>query len=113
MYSILSIIVIAMPLVGPLLVNKVFLFFFLYRIEMLVYLSIFLWMGTKMYVYAMELRKIVCLFSFDYVSIAIVYSPLAEVKNEYTTNEKGIYILPKIESVLMNICNQVFTADKK
>jgi hypothetical protein len=36
-----------------------------------------------------------------------------ELKNEYTTNENGIHILPKIESVLMNICNQVFTADKK
>jgi hypothetical protein len=42
-----------------------------------------------------------------------VYSPLTEVKNEYTTNEYGIHILPKIESVLMNICNQVFTTDKK
>jgi hypothetical protein len=45
--------------------------------------------------------------------VSIVYSPLAEVKNEYTTDENGIHILPKIESVLMNICNQVFTANKK
>jgi len=45
--------------------------------------------------------------------VSIVYSPLAEVKNKYTTNENGIHISPKIESVLMNICNQVFTADKK
>ena len=45
--------------------------------------------------------------------VLIVYSPLAEVINEYTTNENGIHISPKIESVLMNICNQVFTADKK
>jgi hypothetical protein len=45
--------------------------------------------------------------------VSIVYSPLAEVKKEYTTNENGIHILPKIESVLMNICNQVFMADKK
>ena len=46
----------------------------------------------------------------------IVYLPLAEVKkNEFATNENGIHISPKIESVLMNIyiCNQVFTADKK
>ena len=45
--------------------------------------------------------------------VSIVYSPLTEVKNENTTNENGIHISPKIESVLMNICNQVFTADKK
>jgi hypothetical protein len=45
--------------------------------------------------------------------VSIVYSPLTEVKNEYTTNENGIHISPKIESVLMNICNQVFMADKK
>jgi hypothetical protein len=38
--------------------------------------------------------------------VSIVYSPLTEVKNEYTTNEYGIHILPEIESVLMNICNQ-------
>ena len=72
--------------------------------------------------------------------VSIVYSPLTEVKNEYTTNENGIHISPKIESVifncsrfcyvvrhnreqsnrilirlesvLINICNQVFTADK-
>ncbi len=63
------------------------------------------------YVYAIELRKIGCLFPFSYVSIAIVYSSLAEVKNEYTTNENGIHISPKIESVLMNIfiCNQVYS----
>ena len=36
-------------------------------------------------------------------------------KNEFATNENGIHISPKIESVLMNIyiCNQVFTTDKK
>ena len=39
--------------------------------------------------------------------------PLAEVKNEYTTDENGIHISPRIESVLMNIYKQVFTADKK
>jgi hypothetical protein len=38
--------------------------------------------------------------------VSIVYSPLTEVKNENTTNENGIHISPKIESVLMNICNQ-------
>jgi hypothetical protein len=58
------------------------------------------------YVYAIELRKIGCLLSFSYVSIAIVYSPLAEVKNKYTSNEHGIHISPKIESVLMNIYMQ-------
>ena len=33
-----------------------------------------------------------------------MYLPLAEVKkNEFATNENGIHISPKIESVLMNI----------
>ena len=41
-----------------------------------------------------------------YVSTAIVYSPLAEVKNEFATNENGIHISSKNESVLMNIYMQ-------
>ena len=61
---------------------------------------------TNGYVYAIELRNIGCLFSFSYASTAIVYSPLAEVKNEFATNENGIHISPKIESVLMNIYMQ-------
>ena len=36
-----------------------------------------------------------------------MYLPLAEVKkNEFATNENGIHISPKIESVLMNIYMQ-------
>jgi hypothetical protein len=73
------------------------------------------------------LRKIGCLFSFSYVSTASVFMNKIclkwnsvftvgrSKKNEFATNENGIHISPKIESVLMNIyiCNQVFTADKK
>ena len=33
--------------------------------------------------------------------VSIVYSPLIEVKNEYTTNENGIHISPKIEFVFI------------
>jgi hypothetical protein len=31
--------------------------------------------------------------------VSMVYSPLKEVTNEYTTDENGIHISPKIESV--------------
>ena len=73
---------------------------------MFVHLSIF-YGWVRIYIYAIELRKIGCLFSFSYVSTAIVYSPLAEVKNNFITNENGIHISPKIESVLMNIYMQL------
>ena len=67
------------------------------------------------YIYAIELRKIGCLFSFSYVSTAGVFvnkvclgwSGVFAVGRgkggEFATGESGIHISPKIESVLMNI----------
>ena len=69
---------------------------------MFVHLSIFFY-GWYVYVYAIELRKIGCLFSFSYVSTASVFTVGRSKKNEFATNENGIHISPKIESVLMNI----------
>jgi hypothetical protein len=58
-----------------------------------IYIYTFIDFFTDGYVYAIELRKIGCLFSFRYVSTAIVYSLL---KTNFATNENGIHISPKI-----------------
>ena len=44
------------------------------------------------YVYAIDLRKIGCLFSFSYVSTASVFTVGRSKKNELATNENGIHI---------------------